>query len=285
MISKNFTFSGHNYGGICRKCGGVHTHGNLGKNFSDETKGKMSGHSYGDIPCQKCGKVHVHSRPFSGHNFGECRKCGKVHISGRGMLGKKLSVESKQRMRDGQLGKIFTNDHRRKISEFSKNMWKNPELRERARENRLHQVFPNKDTSIEVKLQNGLVDANIFFFVHYPIFGQPDLFVPSKIAIFSDGKYWHNYPDGTNRDKLVNETLTSQGYIVLRFWEHEINNNLEGCIEKILAVIKSQKNTHHIASSMSAKMIQEADQHFKNGDTVINFFDYTGKFLTDRGGI
>lgn len=35
------------------------------------------------------------------------------------------------------------------------------------------------------------------------------------------------------RDKHVNQVLTDQGYKVLRFWEHEINSDVEGCFKTI----------------------------------------------------
>jgi DNA mismatch endonuclease (patch repair protein) len=86
------------------------------------------------------------------------------------------------------------------------------------------------------------------------IIGKPDFcFKGLKIAIFCDSDFWHGkkYLKGqkfkTNidyweekihrnmeRDKEVNKALLSQGWIVLRFWEKEINKNLDSCIAKIL---------------------------------------------------
>lgn len=37
-----------------------------------------------------------------------------------------------------------------------------------------------------------------------------------------------------DRDKQVNTILEKNGYKVLRFWERDINNNLEECVGKIL---------------------------------------------------
>lgn len=39
-------------------------------------------------------------------------------------------------------------------------------------------------------------------------------------------------------DKKINEILSKSGYIVIRFWESEINNNLEYCVNKIKELIK-----------------------------------------------
>jgi very-short-patch-repair endonuclease len=63
-----------------------------------------------------------------------------------------------------------------------------------------------------------------------------------KIAIFADGCYWHNCKDcryGKARlekeknDKMTNVYLQSQGWLVLRYWEHEILANPEGVVDEI----------------------------------------------------
>jgi DNA mismatch endonuclease (patch repair protein) len=76
---------------------------------------------------------------------------------------------------------------------------------------------------------------------HLPIFGRPDFAFPKqKLAVFVDGCFWHGCPKhsslpannrafwnrkfSTNklRDILVTRTLRSQGWRVLRIWEHEL---------------------------------------------------------------
>lgn len=76
------------------------------------------------------------------------------------------------------------------------------------------------------------------------IIGKPDvIFVVSKVAIFVDGCFWHGCPycqrklPETNqaywKRKITrniqlarqhNRQLRSEGWIILRIWEHEINN-------------------------------------------------------------
>lgn len=103
---------------------------------------------------------------------------------------------------------------------------------------KLAQKFKFKSTSIELKLQNMLFNENIEFTIHKPILvGKyltfPDIFIEPNICIYADGDYWHNRPDSILWDKKVNSFLRNHGYKVLRFWEHEINNNLELCLKKI----------------------------------------------------
>lgn len=86
--------------------------------------------------------------------------------------------------------------------------------------------------------------------------GKPDIVLTKpKIAIFVDGDFWHarnhlNNPgeqvasnkafwskklsDNVARDKEVNNLLAEQGYVVLRFWETDVKNDLEGCLKKVM---------------------------------------------------
>ena len=53
---------------------------------------------------------------FEDHNWGLCRKCGKFHKYQSGMLGKKHTGETKEKIRTKLLGKKLTEEHKRKIS-------------------------------------------------------------------------------------------------------------------------------------------------------------------------
>jgi len=131
---------------------------------------------------------------------------------------------------------------------------------ELIREARLHQVFPAKDTKIEKILQKRLQEKGIKFEKHKPILGQPDIFIKPNICIFADGDYWHANPKFHKLDSLVsshrrlkhaskiwendekiNQKLIQKGYNILRFWEHDINENPEKCIRKIIKIIKEAR--------------------------------------------
>ena len=86
--------------------------------------------------------------------------------------------------------------------------------------------------------------------------GTPDIALTRrKIAIFVDGDFWHARGHEDNpgeqiasrqaywkkkltrnveRDKDVNEALTQLGWLVLRFWESDINSDLEACVRHVL---------------------------------------------------
>lgn len=117
----------------------------------------------------------------------------------------------------------------------------------------VHKQLPVfKDTGIEVKLQNILKENNIAFTTHKGITGFPDIFIEPNICIFADGDYWHATPrkylpdkvlfsnktakEIRDKDAKITQTLLADGYRVLRFWEHDINNNVEDCFTKIKEV-------------------------------------------------
>lgn len=78
---------------------------------------------------------------------------------------------------------------------------------------------------------------------NYPIFGKPDFVFPKeRVAVFVDGEFWHGHPTlgqipKTNeefwkskierniaRDSLVNKTLESKKWKVVRIWQSELKN-------------------------------------------------------------
>lgn len=98
---------------------------------------------------------------------------------------------------------------------------------------------------------------------HQPVFGKPDfVFRKLKVAVFVDGCFWHgcakhskvplnNRPFWDNklkankrRDRLVIHTLKSQGWRVLRVWEHDLVHKNEpkllGRIRRLFATAIEQ---------------------------------------------
>lgn len=76
---------------------------------------------------------------------------------------------------------------------------------------------------------------------HHNVFGKPDFAFPKKrVVVFIDGCFWHGCPKhcrlpATNvqyweskidgnvlRDRRVTRELKKRGWIVFRFWEHEL---------------------------------------------------------------
>lgn len=117
------------------------------------------------------------------------------------------------------------------------------------------QAIKSEDTKIECTLRKALWHRGYRYRKNYKkLIGKPDIvFVGKRVAVFCDSEFWHgyNYKEtvdriGTNqvywkdkikrnmeRDIVVTETLRKEGWIVLRFWEKEIEKQLDQCIEKI----------------------------------------------------
>ena len=115
-----------------------------------------------------------------------------------------------------------------------------------GKRNRMKQKIPQKDTSIEVIIQNMLTKLDINFFTHQYIKEiehsyQCDILIPvqkginQKTIIECDGDYWHAnlqvYPlykfsekilKHKEQDKLRTEELIKKGFRVIRLWENEI---------------------------------------------------------------
>ena len=122
----------------------------------------------------------------------------------------------------------------------------------------------NKDSQIELKLRRTLWHAGYRYRKNVrSIFGCPDIvFLRLKIAIFCDSEFWHGY-DWENRkhdfksrqdfwipkierniarDREVNEHLTAEGWLVLRFFGNEIKRNVDKCVRIVAEAVERRKS-------------------------------------------
>lgn len=120
------------------------------------------------------------------------------------------------------------------------------------------QRIPSKNTAPEKMLRLALWRCGIRYRKNYKSLpGTPDIAITRyRIAVFVDGDFWHarghrSAPGeqiGTNkeywcrklsrnveRDKEVNDALTEAGWLVLRFWESDIKNDIDKCVKEILS--------------------------------------------------
>ena len=104
--------------------------------------------------------------------------------------------------------------------------------KDKIKERRAKQIFPLKDSSIEVKLQKYLKQLGIEFYTHQYMkieHGyQCDILIPKqnginkKTIIECFGDYWHKFPLGREIDVQRCQELRKAGFRVLVFWENEI---------------------------------------------------------------
>ena len=119
-----------------------------------------------------------------------------------------------------------------------------------------------KDTKPEVRLRKHLWSKGVRGYrVSYKLAGKPDIAFPKyRVAVFVDGCYWHKCPQcfqrpetnkefwemkldrNVERDQEVNSTLQSDGWTVLRFWEHRVRKDVSSCSREIKnALLKQRK--------------------------------------------
>ena len=131
---------------------------------------------------------------------------------------------------------------------------------EQRRKNMQH--IRSKDTSIEIKLRKALWHEGIRYRKNYKALpGKPDIAITKyRIAIFCDSSFWHGRdfekkkPVATNhqywdakikrnmkRDNEVNQQLRVAGWKVLRFWDIDINKNLDECINTVIEAVLESK--------------------------------------------
>ncbi len=120
-----------------------------------------------------------------------------------------------------------------------------------------------KDTKIELLLGRALWHNGMRYRKNdKTVFGKPDFaFKGKKIAVFCDSEFWHGYNyfvkgerfktnvefwekkilRNIERDKEVTEKLKKDGWIVLRFWGKEIQNELDTCVKSVKEAYASRQ--------------------------------------------
>lgn len=121
----------------------------------------------------------------------------------------------------------------------------------------------SKNTGLELAVRKALSERGIHYRLYSSrVYGHPDLCIQKlKIAIFCDSEFWHGYRFQENQEKIlthrsywipkierniardqeVNRVLTSQGYLVLRYWGKEIEKELPRVVDEICEAISSRQ--------------------------------------------
>jgi len=114
-----------------------------------------------------------------------------------------------------------------------------------------------KNTAPEVAIFDALSRRDLRFERHCrDLPGRPDVvFRRKKVAVFVDGDFWHGFRFPIWREKLsprwqtkIEETrrrdqrnfrkLRSKGWKVLRIWEHQIETDVDKCVDRIADAIQ-----------------------------------------------
>jgi len=129
---------------------------------------------------------------------------------------------------------------------------------------RIMSKIRGKNTKPELAFRKALWAAGYRYRIDYKkLIGKPDILLKKyKTAIFIDGEFWHGHnweerkhkiksnrgfwipkiERNIQRDKEVNTALEKMGYTVVRFWQKEVDKELEKCLISVTAHLKSCEN-------------------------------------------
>lgn len=110
------------------------------------------------------------------------------------------------------------------------------------------------DTKPELALRRALWRCGLRYRLKQRLPGKPDIvFIRARLVVFVDGCFWHACPlhqtrpktnaefwrtkiaTNVQRDTRVTAVLQEQGWEVLRFWEHEVVED----VQKVVATIQA----------------------------------------------
>jgi DNA mismatch endonuclease, patch repair protein len=120
----------------------------------------------------------------------------------------------------------------------------------------------SKNTKPELILRRELFARGIRGWRCHPktVAGKPDVaFTRWRVAVFVDGCFWHGHPDyftpgksgvywdakikrTQERDRLANEALAATGWRALRFWDFEVEADVNACADQIEAALQSARS-------------------------------------------
>lgn len=120
-------------------------------------------------------------------------------------------------------------------------------------------IHSRGNSSTELALVKAMRQASISGWRrNIKICGSPDFVFPRyRIAVFVDGCYWHGcrkcglesksnreywlakIERNRQRDKENSRELRRQGWVVVRFWEHNLKDEPANCIRKLRSAIKA----------------------------------------------
>ena len=122
----------------------------------------------------------------------------------------------------------------------------------------------SKDTKIEKKTASMLRKNKIRYRRFPKVFGSPDFVVEKKVLVFCDGDFWHGYrydkkkkppkkfwrdkiERNMERDRKVTRRLRTDGWSVVRLWEHDIEKRPASCLRRIKTILCDGKKQAKIS--------------------------------------
>ena len=163
-----------------------------------------------------------------------------------------------EKISKGLTGKPKSKEHIEKITADRKLYWSDRQHQLEQSERRMQYIINNGlgyTSKLEEEFELILKGLGIEYYTQFyvkEIKGLYDFKIKKKnILIEVDGDYWHCNPslekfkepklqwhfDNLVRDKVKNEWAEKNNYQLIRFWEHDINNNRIEVIQKLINLI------------------------------------------------
>lgn len=215
-----------------------------GRKHTAETKRKMSEAKKGYVPWNKGRKSPKTSQTLMRHTLSEeTRKKISDTLKKRYLEGMESPFKKGHNIRNTgrtrfKKGRISHN--KGKTIDESYGVDQANVIRDKLREGALRHKCPTKNTSIEIAFFTELDKRGIEYEKHRVVCGicKPDIVFPKNfIAVQCDGYYWHSLPNMIEKDIRQGMVLRENGWLILRYWEHEIINNIEGCVDEVEEVV------------------------------------------------
>lgn len=127
-----------------------------------------------------------------------------------------------------------------------------------------------KDTGLEIRVRSALHRRGLRFRKHVKdLPGKPDVvFRKARVAVFVDGDFWHGYrfpswedkvsdfwkkkiSKNRERDTRNHRRLRRMGWTVIRLWKHDLEWNLDYCIQRIVVALTGQCPNQKVLQSVS----------------------------------
>jgi len=136
-----------------------------------------------------------------------------------------------------------------------------PETREVFAKKKFERPAPQMFTSIEKKLYGLLLSLNMPFPLYAQYAAGPtmdyqlDAAIPNmKIGVEADGEIWHNNPEKIAKDKRRDIELASNGWIILRFTDKELNDHPQDVLNVIMQAIRKKSGVAQNANPEEEKI-------------------------------
>jgi DNA mismatch endonuclease (patch repair protein) len=137
-----------------------------------------------------------------------------------------------------------------------------------------------RNTSPELAVRKLLWREGLRYQLHQRIEGaRPDLVFPrARVAVFIDGCFWHGCPDhyvrprsreafwaeklktNIERDRAQTVRLEAQGWMILRFWEHDVARRPAEVAAEVIEAVRSGRRPRRRRDSWVVTHVEALSQ-------------------------